>query len=200
MVGFPETPGIARRDRVSAGPQPALASAGDAAHLTLEDLHQDLVELKAQLPAASESSELRSLSRKLRRQQKLWVPVAWVVSLVGMVFSAGMAWAVFAGANATDAEVDVAVENAIKTHNQGALEHPKMGETLEAHSKEIKGLKGQTKALAETQGRLDRRSLYQFEFSRWQAGVIECARNKRCRRPPGKPEAVRDLETELMND
>ncbi len=189
---------------MTTGSPTAVGSApGDGPHLTLNDLHNDLVELRRRLPAAEESDELQALTRTLKRRQKIAVPLMWVVGIVGTVFSAGMAWAVFVGENATESEVGTMLEAAMESHNGAPAEdgpHPEMAKTLEDHGEAIGELKKQTEALGTTQGKLDKRSLYQFEFSRWQAKVIECERNPRCRKPPGKPKKVEDLESELMND
>ena len=174
-------------------------SPGDGPHLTLQDLHDDLVDLRSRLPAAHESSELEALSRKLKRSQRVAVPLMWVVGIAGTIFSAGMAWAVFVGENATETEVQAELAE----HNGAPVSegpHPELTKALEEHDEEIGVLKEQTKALGDTQDKLDKRSLYQFEFSRWQADVNECAGDKRCLRRNGKPQNVKDLESDLMND
>ena len=116
------------------------ATSGDAPHLTLQDLHDDLVEIRSRLPAAHESAELEELSKTLKRRQKIVVPLMWVVGIVGTVFSAGMAWAVFIGENATETEVEAELKAALEEHNQGPVAdgpHSQMSGTLQKHTKEI---------------------------------------------------------------
>ena len=167
---------------------------------TIRDLHEDLLRLREQLPSSKDSQELETITRQLKRQQRIWVPVAWLVGIVGTVFSAGMAAAVFTGQNATDSEVEDAIQTMASDHGADPLAHPDLIRSIEANGNEIRELKKQTKSMEKTQDRLDKRSLYQFEFSRWQAEVIECERRPGCRVPPRKPQIVKDLESDLMND
>lgn len=165
---------------------------------TLNDLHQEILELRSSLPSADQSNELQTLTHKLQRQQKIWIPVAWFVSIVGIVFSAGMAWAVFVGANATDNEVDEKVKAATSQHNEAALDelHPELVQQVAENSTAIDELQKQTKVVATTQKKLDKRTQYQFEFVRWQAEILEARRQRRA--PPKKPKKLDDLETDLM--
>lgn len=169
--------------------------------LTLQDLYEEVGKLQKQLPPAEESAALHNLSRSLKRQKNLWMPLAWIISGVGIVFSAGMGWAMFAGENATDHEVGKEVKSAITSHSTDLTDatHPDIKTTLTVHGEELKQLKTQTRSMDTTLKRLDLRSLYQFEIGRWQAEVIECERDVRCRRPPRKPPKVKELESELMN-
>lgn len=182
-------------------PQGTAPRPAGAYSLTLRDVYDQLVKLQKQLPPTEDSAALHRIADSLKRQKTLWMPVAWFVSCLSLVFGAGMAWAVFAGENATDAEVATELERAFGGHNADLTEqtHPDVKHTLSVHTEELEQLKQQTKAMDATLQRLDLRSLYQFEVGRWQADIIECQKNKHCRKPLKKPRKVRDLESELMN-
>jgi hypothetical protein len=169
--------------------------------LTLQDLYDEVGRLRSQLPPAEESAALHRLSQSLKSQKRLWMPLAWIISGLGLVFSAGMAWAVFAGENATDKEVRSAVDAAVGGHAADLTDktHPDIKATLQVHGQELEQLKTQTRSMDTTLKRLDKRSLYQFEVGRWQADIIECQQDSHCRRPPPKPPKVKELESELMN-
>lgn len=155
---------------------------------------------------SKEAEATGTFERKLVRGQTFGTAAAWVLSLFAAVFSAGIAWSVFMGANATDAEV----VGAIVEHNGGldprALDdetrqpyghHPDLRRALKANADAIYQIRHVVMPELEvTQKRLDKRSEYQFELGRWQAAVFEAERRRQ--RPPAKPERLDELERELM--
>lgn len=146
--------------------------------------------------------------KKLERRQKWSGPLVWLASGLAFVFSAGVAWAVFLGANATDDEVVTSVSAALVKHNGGidpdsvdpsthrpVGHHPDMRHAIEDNGKAI----GKNSTSIGDQGRLirklDKRSEYQFELTLW---AQEKALAKKERRKPIKSQRLGDLERELI--
>ena len=64
-------------------------------------------------------SEVSAIKAKLKRGLTVGSVAAWVGTAVGVLFSAGVAWTMFMGANATDREVQDATQASIIEHNDG---------------------------------------------------------------------------------
>lgn len=154
------------------------------------------------------NGEVSSLMKKLERRQKWSGPLVWLVSGLAFVFSGGVTWAVFLGANATDDEVVTAVSRAQIEHNGGidpdsvdptthkpVGHHPDMRDAIEENGKAI----GENMTAIGAQGqlirKLDKRSEYQFELTLWEQ---EKASAKKERRKPIKSPRLGDLERELI--
>ena len=151
--------------------------------------------LAAQEEAAeSQRKEVNVYEEGLSWWQKfgtwLWRGVMALVT----VFSGGVAYAVWMGENATDTEVEKAIE---ETVTQQIL--PAHEEAAEFHTKidgRVEKIEIDMKSLDMTQRILDKRSEYQFELGRWQAKVLEAERKRK--KPPKKPDRIDELERELM--
>lgn len=124
-----------------------------------------------------------------QRFAKVGKPIGVVLAAV---FAAGAAYVGFVESWATDAEL----EGAIIEHS--ASPHPGTAEKLDALGTDVDAIQQDMKAVKQDMSKASKRDEYQFHFSRWQADVIECERDRRCRIPPEKPKRVRDLEVELM--
>jgi len=142
--------------------------------------------------------------------------IGWVAGIVVSLFSLGVAYQLFMGANAMDTEVearvhelDVSLRDVIKRHNGGVDphghnpengkpygDHPEMRDAIESNQKAVQQIHEQVAEIEHTTEVLDKRSEYQFELTRWQARVAEAKRRRR--KPPGKPKRLEDLERELM--
>jgi hypothetical protein len=164
---------------------------------------------RAEKQKPGDDYDLDRYHKKVARIQK-WGWVWGLFGFIGAVFSTGVAYAVFIGENATDSEVDHAIHKATKEHNGGidpATPDPETNEPVGNHPDMRKAIETNTKAVEEmaqevlpriegTQKKMDKRTEYQFEFSRWQAEVTEAERQRK--RPPKKPQRLEQLETELM--
>lgn len=172
--------------------------------IKLEDLKLALQESSGQL-----TPEQSSAVKKWDRFQKIGAGVKIAMALTVLIFGAGVSYAIWVTAFATDADVHSAVDAAITEHNGGydpnALngdgqpvgDHPDMRKAIKQNSETIRAV---TEAVGDIQDELpkiDMRGEYQFEFSRWQAAVTECER-KRCKYPPPKPERLTELERKLL--
>ncbi len=115
-----------------------------------------------------------------------------ITSVVSVVFSSGVAYSVWIGANASDAEV----QQWIGDHDEEELAHPPLRDALGKVETRVEKVEGAVEEVRSLQNRLDKRSEYQFEFSRWQARVLEARRKRRS--PPAKPAKLQQLETDLM--
>lgn len=162
--------------------------------------------------AGSELSEaqISSFERRVSFLQK-W---GWVLGAIGVIFSAGIAYAVFMGANATDDEVQEEVQRAVFKHNDyvdaDAVDptthrrighHPDLREAIRTNTEAITALTEAQRVLADTQHKLDKRSRYQYEYTKWEVQKAECRRARNCtRRDLKKPELLEQLEAELIND
>ena len=180
---------------------------------TLRDLYTEIHAVKRQTRQFQVQSplddSLAEYEKKIGRIQK-WGWIWGVFAFLGTVFSAGVGYAVFLGENATDTEVEQAIEKATKKHNGGIDpqatdpdthepigQHPDLRKAIESNTKIVKEINDHVLPRIETtQKKMDKRTEYQFEFTRWQARVIEAKREKR--RPPRKPTRLDQLETELM--
>jgi len=192
-------------------PIPEAPRTGDTNRLDQEAVLQYLWERekRAEKHRPEEDDDLERFQKKVARIQK-WGWVWGVFGFIGAVFSLGVAYAVFIGENATDTEVRDAIDEATKAHNGGidpdAIDpstheplgsHPDMREAVETNTKALKEVAEEVLPRIEgTQQKMDKRTEYQFEFSRWQADVTE--RERQHKRPPKKPPRLEQLETELM--
>lgn len=181
---------------------------------TLQEILQSHAELKRLVlaPRAPSGGDDPAdvLEKKLSRAQGVGTILTWVASAVGLLFSAGVAWAVFLGANATDAEVDDAVHDAFIEHNAGIDpesinpttgrphgHHPDLRQAVESNSEAIKRIDEKVlPEIIDSQQKLDKRSRYQFELGRWQSEVTEAERKNEP--PPRKPKELKDIEREIM--
>jgi len=140
-----------------------------------------------------------------------WGGWVWgLVSVVALVFTAGIAYAVFMGANATDSEMVAADKASIIKHNGGVDpetidagthkpvgEHPDMQGAIQSNTDAIKTIQEDVlPPLIETQKKLDKRSEYQYELTKWESKKSE-ARRKR-KPTPGKSPRLEELESELL--
>lgn len=215
----------------SAKPRPPIAlqpptvhEPGGGEHLdvdeTLRQLHAGLVAITKQITLTPEQVEqLRDSSanltsadafeKKVARAQR-WGGWIWaIVSIAGVLFSTGVAWSVFMGANATDDEVAAAISKEAIRHNGGTHpatidektarpvgDHPDMRAAITENTRAVSEVKGSVQKIEQSQKKLDKRSEYQFELGRWQSEIEEAKR--RHARPPAKPKALKDLEKSLM--
>lgn len=163
------------------------------------------VEADAAASGADQYEKVVSGWRKWLRQ------VGPLGGLIGTIFSAGVAWAVFAGANATDAEVDVAVDGALKAHNGGMEEtaidpadgepygpHPELHEAVQENAKAINALTENQAKDAEQDTRMNKRVRYLYELGRWESQSLD--RQRRGLKPKPRPDRLDALESELIND
>jgi hypothetical protein len=131
------------------------------------------------------------------------------LTIIGVIFSGGVAWSVFMGANATDDEVKAAVHDGMAGHNGGTHpgeidpkthrpvgDHPELRHAVESNTGAIEDVSKAVDDIKQGQTRLDKRSEYQFELGRWQSAVMEAERQRRKR--PAKPERLKQLESDLM--
>jgi len=105
------------------------------------------------------------------------------------IFGAGAGWAAWQGQNATDADVDAAVETLKGAHQHYEAVDAELRATTQANS-------GAIEELSEGQDRLRQLAEYQYEFAQWRAKVEDA--RARGRRPPGKPPRLEDLEAALL--
>ena len=113
-------------------------------------------------------------------------------TMLTTVFSAGAGYTMWQGALATDEEVKTVIER----HDDSDKAHPKLKREIYETEGRLKSAEEMLRRLEQTQARLDKRSEYQFEVTRWQMRVIE-ARAARRKIPP-KPERLNELERELL--
>ena len=147
--------------------------------------------------------------KKIERAGR-WGGWIWgLVSVLALIFTAGMSYAIFMGENATDSEVEAAGKAVIIDHNGGidpeAVDaethkpvghHPDMRKAIESNSESLKTIEEDVlPPIVNTQKKLDKRSEYQYELTRWQNEIAEAKRQKK--KPPQKPKRVRDLESDL---
>jgi len=198
--------------------QPPMA--GNPPHLdieaTLREMHLSMqmlqMEVEKKSPSGSASLEdeefITSVAKSVSRKNVVGKTLMWAAGIVGTIFSAGMAYTVFLGANATDDEVAEAVHHAIVEHNSGrdpsALNgdgepignHPRMRKTIDKLQEDTAQVKVDVGVIKTAQKKSDKRGEYQYEFSRWQGEILECERTRRCK-PPKKPDRLKALESEI---
>lgn len=178
-------------------------------YLTMQTLQ---IEVEKKTPSGSASLDdeefITSVARSVSRKNIVGKTLMWAAGIIGTIFSAGMAYTVFLGANATDDEVVNAVHHAIVEHNSGrdpeALNgngelignHPKMRGSIEQLQEDTSQVKKDVSEIKTAQKKSDKRGEYQYEFSRWQGKILECERTKRCK-PPKKPGHLDALEAEI---
>ncbi len=192
---------------------------GNPPHLNLEqtlrEMHVNIQALQVQVskgPWDSTSSDsleengefVASVAKAVSRKITLGKVLMWFVGLIGTVFSLGMAYALFIGENATDTEV----ENSVIIHNDGVDpdgvdengerygSHPKMKRATHQLQEDMGQVKVDIGEIKRAQKKSDKRGEYQFEFSRWQAKVMECERTRECK-PPSKPAHLERLESDI---
>lgn len=193
--------------------------AGDPPHLdieaTLREMYMTMQALQADVARGGSSSEslrddefITSVAKSVSRKNIVGKTLMWIAGGVGTIFSMGMAYAVFMGANATDDEVEKSVKDAIIEHNSGndphALNakgeligsHPKMRQSIEDLKSDTAQVKNDVSDIKEAQKKSDKRGEYQYEFSRWQGEIIECERKKNCKAPK-RPDTLKRLESEI---
>lgn len=194
---------------------PAVAASGESKrHI---DLEKSVIEIQKALDAiqrsakrsAFDEAEISQYEKKVQRTAK-WGGWIWgLVSVVAIIFSSGVAYAVFMGENATDAEVRKVGKDLIIKHNGGidpstidskthlpVGNHPDMREAIKLNSDSIRTIEKEIlPPIADTQKKLDKRSEYQYELTKWENRVNE-ARRKR-KRPPEKPPRLEKLESDL---
>lgn len=189
---------------------------------TLRDLYQQLYRVEKQTKerfklTPDDVKKLREsgvdfpflddYQQKLERAQKIWIPISLIAGILTTVFSVGVAWTVFMGANATDEEVLKFLDDVMIEHNGGVDpktkngtgvvgHHPDIRDAIHENTTKVGEVQASVNHAVEVQRKLDKRSEYQFELGRWQAKVLE-AKQKR-RKPPKKPPRLDDLERELM--
>lgn len=159
--------------------------------------------------APLDEASISSYEKKIDRARK-WGGWIWgVISIVAFVFTLGVAYAVFMGANATDSEVEAADKAMIIDHNGGidpneidakthkpVGHHPDMREDIKANTRAVIKIEEDIlPPMLATQRKLDKRSEYQYELTKWESRVNEARRKKR--QPPDKPPRLEELETEL---
>ena len=113
-------------------------------------------------------------------------------SLASILFSAGVGYTVWMGANATDAEV----QRWIESHNEDERAHPALLERTIRLEVQQESTDRKLSEHEKLQDRLDKRTEYLFEAVRWQMDVLEARSLKR--KPPRKPERLKKLERELL--
>lgn len=176
----------------------------------LENIAQAEFNLRESAELEADEASLSSFEKRLTFLQK-W---GWVIGLIGVIFSAGIGYAMFLGVNATDDEVEQKIDGAFLKHNDyidpSAIDptthrpvghHPDLREAIHTNTKAIETMAETQKTLSETQGKLDKRSRYQYEFTKWEVKKAECRRKRSCtRRDMEKPPKLEELEAELIND
>ena len=181
---------------------------------TTAESTQDVIETAAAHGIEVERREDEAETSRLEKQLSFLQKWGWVLAAVGFVFTAGVTWAVWGGANATDDEVDAEVHRAIVKHNgyvdpdsvdpvthRPLGEHPDLRAAIQENTKATSKLSDVTTELAKTQEQLDLRSKYQYEYTKWEVRKSECSRKRNCtRKDLDKPKSLEDLESELINN
>lgn len=190
------------------------AGEGQARHINVEETIRmmaiNIAKMRqAPVEPAFNESEISQYEKTIKRTSR-WGGWVWgALSVVGFVFTAGVAYSVFLGANATDSEVEAADKASIIEHNGGVDpdaidvkthkpvgEHPDMQKAIQSNREAVRKIHEDVlPPMIKTQKKLDKRSEYQFELGRWQSDVMEADRAKR--KAPGKPDRVKDLESDL---
>lgn len=173
----------------------------DVALQTLIKQNHELRHTLFAVKKASDDEAAQTLSREtssyesgVAKVQRWGKRLGWVAGAVGVIFSVGVSWALWMGANATDAEVEKAIQEIVTEHIIPAHE-----DAIEFHKKidgRVKEVEADLSHIDRTQQILDKRSEYQFELGRWQAKSLEAERKRK--KPPKKPPVLEELEKELM--
>jgi len=191
---------------------------GDPPHLdieaTLREMHLTMQMLQGSSEKGSADSIVEDkefvdlIAKKVSRKNVLGKALMWAAGIIGTIFSAGMAYQVFIGANATDDEVVEVVHEAFVQHNGGKDpdstngdgipigHHPTMKTSIQKLNNDTAQVKVDVGVIKTAQKKAEKRGEYQYEFSRWQGEVMECERTRRCR-PPKKPEKLKELESDI---
>lgn len=171
---------------------------------------EEIAEVHEALDDESLEASTSGLERRLSFLQR-W---GWLAGVAGVLFSAGVGYALFLGENATDKEVSTAVSAGIKEHN-GRVDpsetdpatgyprghHPDMRAAIKSNAEGNRKLTDTQTTQGEIIEKLDKRGRYQFEFTKWEVLKAECKRQRNCTRQDlKKPKALETLETELIND
>lgn len=159
---------------------------------------------------ALDDAAITQYEKKIGRISK-WGGWIWgVVSMVAIIFTGGMAYAVFMGVNATDSEVEASGRAMIIEHNGGidpmlvdgvthkpVGHHPDMQKAIQSNADLIKTMEEDIlPPIIDTQKKLDKRSEYQYELTKWERKKSD-ARRKR-RPEPDMPSRLEKLEGELL--
>ena len=178
--------------------------------LNLDQMRRATMVPSAAPHGALDDAAITQYEKKISRATK-WGGWVWgLVSTAAFIFTAGVAYAVFMGANATDAEVEAADKAAIIEHNGGVDpeavdpnthkpvgEHPDMQKAIQSNTGAIKAIQEDIlPPIVETQKKLDKRSEYQYELTKWESKKSE-ARRKR-KPAPQKGDRLDQLESELL--
>ncbi len=205
------------------GPTAVYVGEGEARHMDVEEtirmmaLNIDRMRrltvaggrADVQAPLFNEAAVLQ-YEKKISRVNT-WGGGVWgAVAIVALIFTSGIAYAVFMGANATDAEVAAADKAAIIEHNGGVDpeaidakthrpvgEHPDMQGAIQSNTDAIRTIQEEVlPPIVETQKKLDKRSEYQYELTKHESKKAE-ARRKR-KPAPGKGPRLEALESQLL--
>jgi hypothetical protein len=178
--------------------------------LNLDRIRSATMAPVAAVPGLFDDAAITQYEKKISRATK-WGGWVWgAVSIVALIFTLGMGYAVFMGANATDAEVAAADKAAIIQHNGGVDpeaidakthrpvgEHPDMQGAIQSNTDAIRTIQEDVlPPIVETQKKLDKRSEYQYELTKWESKKSE-ARRKR-KPAPGKGPRLEALESQLL--
>ena len=156
-----------------------------------------------------EEDLLESVVSKVAKRWTVGKVLMYVTGSIGTIFSLGMAYALMIGENATDAEVEKAVQEMVIEHNGGvdpAKEgptgipvghHPDLKEDLKKVKDDTESIKVKVGSIKTSQKRSEKRDKYQFLMSRYQTELIECQRKRGCK-PKGKSPELDQIEAELL--
>lgn len=177
-----------------------LPTIGDPPHLdiesTLRQLHKVVHEINSQKEQgrAADTGSQTPMEIQLLRRQKVLQAAGWFVGAALALFSAGVAYQTFIGANAMDSEVTRAVEvhNALPVPDS----HPEISEKLEEHKAEIEKIGKSTTSIQEKQNKIEKLTEYNYEAQKWQVNRLQCS-IERCRKKPDKPKKLEKLEEDL---
>lgn len=178
-------------------------------HLTMQSIQEQNGTNSISPDESVEGAEfITSVAKEVSRKNMWGKILMYFAGIIGTAFSVGMAYQLFIGANATDDEVEEVVHNAVVEHNGGkdpevtSVEgapighHPEMKESIQQLEYDTKQIKADVGVIVTSQKKAEKRSEYQYEFSRWQAGVMECNRTRRCKAPK-KPARLKVLESDI---
>jgi DNA-binding NarL/FixJ family response regulator len=156
-----------------------------------------------------EEDFVEAMAKKVAKKWTLGKILMWAVGSIGGIFSAGMAYALMVGENATDTEVTEAIHQMVVEHNGGVDpnektkngvpfgHHPDMKEDLKKVKADTEEIKEDVAEIGTSQKRSEKREKYQFLMSRYQTELIECQKKRGCK-PSKKPPELDTLEAELL--